>query len=97
MASTQGQTATLGGRVSIERLIARRARLLAVLRRAPENSAPVGEKRASLQAELEEIEGHLRGLAGMAAEALKPPADRETISIGPDDVAAIDAASLAGK
>lgn len=58
--SVQGHQATMGGRVSIERLIARRERLRKVLGRENGNSAPSQEKRESLESELNSIEDALR-------------------------------------
>lgn len=55
MSEMQGHTATLGGRVSIERLIARRTRLQAAL-----EQEHAEEKRAELQNELAAIETALQ-------------------------------------
>jgi C4-dicarboxylate-specific signal transduction histidine kinase len=63
MSGVQGHQATMGGRVSIERLIARRARLQKSL-----THDHAGDKRASLQSELETIETALRSYKAALAD-----------------------------
>jgi hypothetical protein len=63
MSGVQGHQATMGGRVSIERLIARRVRLQKSLTHDHRD-----EKRASLQSELESIETALKSYKAALAD-----------------------------
>lgn len=67
MAAVQGHTASIGGGPSVSRLIARAARIKAVLDRSKGNSYCEGEKRKGLEEELARITAQFGGEAPMQA------------------------------